>query len=380
MLTTCPECSLQVSDKAAFCPHCGYPFQNQTKNPTRGKNRMRLPNGFGQITKITSKPMRNPYRVMVTVGKNPSTGRPICKLLKPNAYFPSYQAAYSALVKYNRSPYELDSKTTLEEIYERWTKEHFTEDTSKYSIAYNKTLWRKLEPLHTVPVSEIRIRNIRECIEGSDTTPSIKKRARSLLSMLFDYAIRYELTDRNYAREYKLSDNLLREASRTKTQHKAFCDEEIAILMNNLDDETAQMVIVQIFMGWRPREICLLEAKNIKDGFICGGLKTEAGKNRMVPIHSGIQHLIKPHGKYVFREQSYQTYYNSFNELMDRLNITGHRPHDPRKTFVTLAKRAGMDEYAIKRIVGHKIKDVTEAVYTERDLDWLKEEIEKIKL
>ena len=57
-----------------------------------------------------------------------------------------------------------------------------------------------------------------------------------------------------------------------------------------------------------------------------------------------------------------------------------HRPHDPRKDFVTEAKRYKVDEYALKRIVGHSIKDITERIYTERDVSWLKEEIEKIKL
>lgn len=380
MLTKCPECELQVSDKAVFCPHCGYPFQNQTKNPTRGKSRLRLPNGFGQITKITSKPMRNPWRVMVTVGKNPDTGRPICKLLKPQAYFASYQAAYTALVKYNQNPYDLDSEATLKEVFDRWTNEHFTDESSKSSVTYNQAIWRKLEPLHNVPIRSIRIRNIRECIEGADTTANLKKRAKSLLSVLFDFAIRYELTDRNYAREYKLSDNLLRETRSIKEPHKAFSDEEISILWKNADDKTAQMILVQIYMGWRPQELCLLEAKNIKDGSICGGMKTDAGKNRIVPIHSKIEFLIKPKGKYIFGGQGYRMYYENFNDLMERLNIKNHRPHDPRKTFVTLAKRFGIDEYAIKRIVGHKIKDVTEAIYTERDISWLKGEIEKIQV
>ena len=43
------------------------------------------------------------------------------------------------------------------------------------------------------------------------------------------------------------------------------------------------------------------------------------------------------------------------------------------------AKKAGIDEYAIKYMVGHKISDITEKVYTQREFDWLKEEIEKIK-
>lgn len=44
-----------------------------------------------------------------------------------------------------------------------------------------------------------------------------------------------------------------------------------------------------------------------------------------------------------------------------------------------LRKKCGVDEYAIKYIIGHSISDVTEKVYTERELDWLKTEIEKIK-
>lgn len=44
-----------------------------------------------------------------------------------------------------------------------------------------------------------------------------------------------------------------------------------------------------------------------------------------------------------------------------------------------LQKKAKIDEYTIKLIAGHNITDVTEKVYTQRDLEWLREEIEKIK-
>lgn len=379
MLTKCPECELQVSDKASFCPHCGYPFQNKTKNPTRGKSRMRLPNGFGQITKISSKPLRNPWRVMVTIGHT-AEGRPITKLLKPVSYFPTYNAAYQALVKYNQNPYNLADTTTLLELYERWFKEHFTEESSKNTISYTQTIWRNCSALYDTPVRNIRTRDIRTCIESADTTPIIKKRMKGLLQKLFDYARTYELTDRNYAKEYSLPENLIRDSSSTKEPHKAFCAEEIQTLWDNRDDYTARMVLVQIFMGWRPEELCLLEAKNISNGFICGGSKTKAGKNRMVPIHPYIENFIRPQGKYIFGGITYAQYYTNFGLLMNKLHFTKHRPHDPRKTFVTLAKEYKMDEYAIKRIVGHKISDVTEAVYTERSPEWLREEILKIKI
>ena len=44
--------------------------------------------------------------------------------------------------------------------------------------------------------------------------------------------------------------------------------------------------------------------------------------------------------------------------------------------FVTTAKKYGVDEYAIKYMVGHVISDITEKVYTKRELDWLKTEID----
>lgn len=44
-----------------------------------------------------------------------------------------------------------------------------------------------------------------------------------------------------------------------------------------------------------------------------------------------------------------------------------------------LSKKYNVDEYAIKYIVGHAITDITEKVYTKREFDWLRSEIEKIK-
>ena len=44
-----------------------------------------------------------------------------------------------------------------------------------------------------------------------------------------------------------------------------------------------------------------------------------------------------------------------------------------------MAKKCKIDEYALKNIVGNRISDITEKVYTERDMEWLKEEMNKVK-
>ena len=129
-----------------------------------------------------------------------------------------------------------------------------------------------------------------------------------------------------------------------------------------------------------------------------GGMKTNAGKNRIVPIHPKIEPILEKYfnlaknlgseylinvenkkGKSPYVPLKYDRYYKDFNQLMAKLNFDpAHKPHDPRKHFVTTAKKAKVDEYAIKRIVGHTITDVTEEAYTDRTLQWLYEEICKI--
>ena len=126
MLTKCPECELQISDKALVCPHCGFPLKGESKRPYV-KKRMRLPNGFGQISEIKGRNLRNPFRAMATVGVN-EYGRPICKILKPRGYFATYNEAYEALIEYNKNPYDLDPDITLAQLYEQWSEEYWESD------------------------------------------------------------------------------------------------------------------------------------------------------------------------------------------------------------------------------------------------------------
>ena len=77
---------------------------------------------------------------------------------------------------------------------------------------------------------------------------------------------------------------------------------------------------------------------------------------------------------------TYDKYKYRFGQIVEHLRLNPkHKAHDGRKHFVTIAKKYNVDEYAIKYMVGHSIMDITERVYTDRTIDWLKCEIEKIK-
>ena len=77
---------------------------------------------------------------------------------------------------------------------------------------------------------------------------------------------------------------------------------------------------------------------------------------------------------------TYDKYRHRFEKIIKRLNLNPeHRAHDGRVTFITRAKKFHVDEYALKYIVGHAITDITEKVYTKREISWLIEEMQKIK-
>ena len=77
---------------------------------------------------------------------------------------------------------------------------------------------------------------------------------------------------------------------------------------------------------------------------------------------------------------TYDKYKHRFEKIIKEYDMNPkHRAHDGRKQFITMCKKYNIDEYALKYIVGHKITDITERVYTDRDIEWLKEEMSKVK-
>ena len=410
MLIKCPECELQVSDKAQSCPHCGFPLHPSVKpRKPRNKNnkRRRLPNGFGQISEIKNRNLRNPFRAMISVGKN-TNGRPICKPLKPESYFPTYNDAYAALVEYNKNPYDLDPSITVKELYEKWLPEY--EKTVK-SIQSTTSAWAYCSAVYDMRVKDIRARHIKGCMNegisisrGEERTPTaaVKNQIKTMFNLMLDYALEYELVDKNFSRTFNLSDEVIKEIVNPKNEHITFTDEEMDLLWQHVgDDALIDVLLVQCYSGWRPQEIGLIEIANVdlENGTFKGGIKTDAGKDRIVPIHPRIRYLVERNYKkaqeigslYLFNYTSpsnrskntaltYERYHKWFYKLRDELKLNpAHRLHDARKHFITMAKKYGVDEYAIKYIVGHKISDITEKVYTQRDFEWIREEMEKIK-
>lgn len=400
-LTQCPECTGKVSDKATSCPHCGYPLSSPAskKKQTKTRGVKRLPNGYGTIRKISGN-RRKPY----LAGVNPRIV--LNEETKKShydydwiGYYEDRGKAMSSIIKYHDDPYDITSyNMTLQQLYDAFTKEHFPDlsDSRKQNI---ELAWSYCSALYDKKVINTKVPQLKHCINNAcvvrktktvAATDNIKGLIKSLLNLMYDYAFgELDIIQKNYARSFELTLD-----TDVKKPHIIFTDAEIELLSKNLAIPGANIMYIGIYSGWRPDELChlLLENIDLENRSFLGGNKTEASKKRIVPIHPKIYDIVKESYEKAKAARSatlfviggkavdYKAYHYRFGQVVDALGLDpDHRPHDTRHTFSTLAKRYKVDEYARRMFLGHKIKDVTDSVYTHMSLEWYLKEINKIK-
>lgn len=351
---------------------------------------MKLANGMGSVYKQGGK-RRNPWIARKTKGWeiDETTGRTKQRYLTIG-YYPTRQEALTALMNYNQNPYNVEaSSITFAEVYERWSKEHFVKVTPSscrsWAAAFNHS-----KPLHNMRMRDIRPNHLEGAIHDAKVGDSTKQRMKSLYNLMYKYCLKYDIVEKDYA---ALCESVKR--GKPKIVRIPFSHEEIQTLWDNVSFPFVDMVLIGIYSGWRPQELAILKIADIdlEARTMFGGLKTDAGRNRVVPIHSAIYDLVVANynkavamgSDYLFNDENgqqgthltYDKYRGRFEKINKRFNMS-HKPHDTRHTFISAAKSANMNEYILKLIVGHEILDVTEKVYTHRSMQELADEIEKI--
>lgn len=396
-LLKCPECRHDVSDKALTCPNCGYPMNmpSSTKPRIRNGKPTKLPNGYGTIYKMSGRRSK-PYRAMKTDKWiiDPVTGK--SKQIRSTiGYYQSREDAMIALANYNENPYDIKADSiTFSEVYEKWSENYFPTLTNPSSVRTVTAAYAYCNDLYDMRMKDIKVSHLEGTILNAQVGDSTKSRIKSLFNMMYKYAVAHDIVEKDYASVMFANGNPIKR-SRTK-EVVPFSQEEIFLLWDNLDNIAfADMILIGIYSGWRPQELAILKVAdiNLEAGTMLGGLKTDAGKNRIVPIHPLIKLLIENRIKEATAMQSeflfndangqqgtymtYDKYRKRFEKVMKYLKLT-HRPHETRHTFITKAKACDVDEYILKLIVGHAIDDITEKVYTHRTIDQLRAEMEKI--
>lgn len=337
---------------------------------------MRLPNGYGSTYKLSGN-RRRPWIARKTIGWS-DEGKQLYQII---GYFKDRPEALQALAEFNKNPYSVEAaKITFAEIYERWKEENYRgklDRRERSRFAPYKAAFARSAPLHDMIFVEIRKAHMQPIIDTCEKGYETKKKIKGLFNQLYQYALENDITKNNYARFVKIP------GEEAETTRRPFSQAEIDLLWDNLGRmDYIDTVLIMIYTGLRPGELMEIETANIflDKRYMRGGFKTRAGKNRVIPINKKIHPLIEARlsgGEYLImnpttgQRETYWNYNNKkWKQLMEQLQMN-HRPHDCRHTFASLMDTAGANKLCIKRIIGHKSQDLTDRVYTHKEIQEL---------
>lgn len=256
----------------------------------------------------------------------------------------------------------------------------------RYSMA---AAFQSLAPLHGIPINLIKTRELQNAFDlRSEKGKCGKSTLTNMLlvcRIIIKYAMKMDYIEKDYSQFINVTP-----VSEARGKRKPFTIEEIKILMKS-ESNIAKKILIYIFTGARPIE--LIEMKRIdvhlNENYMIGGVKTSAGKERVIPIHPFIkpfiEHLFEQYDyPYLFTETckkgEYTNYNKEFKKYMEELQLNHVEPYDTRYTFSTLAKICHVDTAAHKKIMGHICNNLTDDVYTHEPIEYLLKEITKITI
>lgn len=364
-MATCIKCRDDLPEGATFCPSCG---KRQTPAPRKHRKRS---NGTGCISHLTGNRAK-PWMAR----KND-----ICI-----GTYATRHEAQKALERLTDVTVNDKFNMTFAQVYERWHEEHRRKISESMDQNY-RLAYKQCAQLHNMQMRKILRSDYQACIialEMQGKSKSTCNKLRVLLGQLGRWAMEEGITLTNPAED-------LNTVAKQKSTREIFTEEDIkAIKKSNL--HAADIALILISCGCRPGELFTVPLVNCREDHFIGGSKTEAGKNRVIPIGpDGIKAYQKMRKRairegasllidgYEGRNKTAANFTKrEWRDLMDEIERDGMIPYSCRHTFITRAIRAGMELPVLEAIVGHVDRETTK-IYTHLHAEDLVEAVQSIQ-
>lgn len=376
----------------------------------------RLPNGYGNI-RYLGKNRTNPYAVHPPAEETDENGN----YLRPKAlcYVDDWYVGFAVLNAYHAGTYQpgdelkfkqyrpidndaldgfcrrlltdfsahayvenekKENEKTFAEVYDMFFEWKYGENAKKKLSEQSRTstgsAFKNCSSIHNKVFRDLKLEDLQSCLDNCELKSASIELIMSLLKQMYKFAEPRDLCDKNYA-QY-----LMMPTAEDDEHGVPFSDEELITLWENKGDPVVEFILIMCYSGFRIAAYKTIKT-DIKDWSFQGGLKTAAGKGRIVPIHSAIQELVEARldQKGCILKESPNTFRKKMYKTLDRLGIDKHTPHDCRHTFRRLCEKYKVPDPDCKRMMGHSFgQDITNGIYGHRTLEELRAEIEKIEV
>ena len=316
--------------------------------------------------------------------------------------YATQEEAKEALAEYVRSPIQ-KPKMTMQELFNEWYPIGTRELSDSMKAGYNAA-WKKLAPLHDLKVRDVRTQHMQKAIDalaaphtvtrygrteerGAMSRSSLAK-MRVLLNLLGKFAVQNDFSQKNYAEFLHLP------REEKKAVKDCFTDEECEKIEQAVGTVPyADWILCMIYTGFRIGEFLGLSSASVKNMnsvlVLVGGSKTEAGRDRVVPVHEKISAIVeaqmakqgqtlfcRPDGSPMpigyFREKLYRP-------ALAQIGVRPLPPHATRRTFSTKMSAAGVRQEDMIALMGHADFSVDIDYYIKQSAKTLDAAMKKIK-
>lgn len=342
-------------------------------------------NGYGSCHKIGgSKKRAKPFRVRVTDGWEWDTEKQkAIQKYRTLGYYESRKEGLIALAEYNKNPAKRGTAELLfSDLYKMWMENKKPEGQAMraYRNAYNQSL-----ALHNMKVKDIKAEHLENIMKNISVGVAGQKMLKTFWNQVFDFAVGRDFVHKNYSKMVRTKDKDSRTSSR-----QPFTKEEIQLLWDNVDKiDGVDTILILIYTAMRPSEMLAIHKDNVhcNERYMIGGIKTDAGRDRIIPIHKSVLPLIERRlqsSDYLVttskgKVMKYPNYLTSvWKPIKEQLGFE-HTPHECRHTGISLMTMAGIDERLLKKIVGHSTGDITDR-YRHSDIETLVNAIDKMSV
>ena len=327
---------------------------------------MRLPNGYGSVTKLSGK-RRNPYMARITTGMeyDPVKDDYVQKRAVVG-YFHTKEEALTALAEYSKSPFPIQESNM--KVRDLWNsiKEGVKASDDRKKV-YDRTFDKYMTDIADMRIKQVRTKHLQQIIDDCGQGYSTKSNIRSVMHHIFRYAAQNDLIAKDY------TDYIKFEQEKTILQREIYTDEEVCRLWDSSDMEEYALTLILLHEGMRIKEFMDLTPDDIDlDNKTISIRKAKnAYSVRTIPINEAVFPLVAR-----FKENP-TTLTKSRYEHFAKATL-GHRAYDVRHTFATKCNSLDLPTLVIQRIMGHKPDTLLEQVYTHLTIEDLSEAINKV--
>lgn len=301
----------------------------------------------------------NNWKAIAVVGYKPD-GNPIRRTKQG---FPTKTKALEYIIELKKEMSEKPREITLKAAYDKWIENY---EASRLTINCYASGFKLFEPCWDIYLSNQDIDDLQSCIDNTDKGTRTRQNAKIALGLIYKWAVPrgYNVGRINYPQYIKVK------AGTVQSNKRGFNLDELEIIKNSAGIVPfADIIYCHCYLGFRPQELLSLKSSDYdaEEKALKGGIKTEAGKNRIVTVSPKILPLIErfaetnPDG-YLFSKDgskmSQKVYYKEFYKALSKMGIQSESdhtltPHSCRHTFATLLKNVTAPDRDKLRLIGH---------------------------